>query len=105
MPSDPPAASSRNLRARYGRQMRATKRVGHGGASGVVRGNTLASFDAAAAMGVDMIEFDVRAGRGGLVLAHTPLHARAPCPSLDRALAHLATPRFDGVELNVDVKH
>lgn len=84
----------------------ATKRVGHGGASALVRGNTLASFDAALDIGVDMVEFDVRAWRGRLVLAHTILHARLhPCPSLDDALRHVADPRFDGVELNLDVKH
>ena len=85
--------------------MRATKRVGHGGASGVVRGNTLESFDTALDIGVDMIEFDVRAACGRLVLAHTVFHARRPCVSLDEALAHLAAPRFRDVELNVDVKH
>jgi glycerophosphoryl diester phosphodiesterase len=87
-------------------QQVATKRVGHGGASALVRGNTLASFDAALAIGVDMVEFDVRAWRGRLVLAHTILHARLhPCPSLDAALGHVADARFEGVELNLDVKH
>ena len=81
-------------------------RVGHGGASGVVRGNTLASFDAALELGVDLIEFDVRAWQGRLVLAHTTVHARwTPCVSLERALAHLAHRRFAGVGLNADVKH
>ena len=36
------------------------QRVGHGGASALVAGNTLASFDAAQEIGVDVIEFDVR---------------------------------------------
>lgn len=82
------------------------KRVGHGGASALVRGNTLASFDAAAAIGVDMIEFDVRGnGRGELVLAHTRLDLRRPgCPTLDAALRHLTTARFDGIALNLDLK-
>ena len=81
-------------------------RVGHGGASGVVRGNTLASFDAALDLGIDLIEFDVRAWQGRLVLAHTMFHARwASCVSLERALAHLAHPRFADVGLNADVKH
>ena len=84
---------------------RKTRRVGHAGASGVVRGNTLASFDAAVALGVDMIEFDVRAGRGRLMVAHTPVRARRPgCLDLDRALAHLRTPPFAGIEVNVDLK-
>ena len=35
------------------------RRVGHKGADHIAPGNTLASFDAALAAGVDMIEFDV----------------------------------------------
>lgn len=35
------------------------RRVGHKGADAVVPGNTVESFEAAAAIGVDMIEFDV----------------------------------------------
>jgi len=77
------------------------KRVGHGGASALARANTLDSFDAALDAGVDMIEFDVRGSRGGLVLAHTRAHAFR-CVPLERALDHLAR---RGVELNVDVKH
>jgi glycerophosphoryl diester phosphodiesterase len=81
------------------------KRVGHGGASALVRGNTLASFDLALELGVDMIEFDVRASRSSLQLAHTRLDRyRAGCVSLEVALAHLAQPRFGEVELNVDLK-
>jgi glycerophosphoryl diester phosphodiesterase len=71
-----------------------------------VRANTLASFDAALEIGVDMVEFDLRAWRRELVLAHTKVHAGfGRCVRLREALAHLAGPRFDGVELNVDVKH
>lgn len=82
------------------------KRVGHGGASALVRANTLESFDAALAIGVDMIEFDVRGnGRGDLVLAHTRLDLRRPgCPRLDDALRHLRSPQFEGVALNLDLK-
>src|SRR5437763_1836550 len=81
------------------------KRIGHGGAGAVVTGNTLASFDAAVEIGVDMIEFDVRPCFGELVLAHTPLEPYLHvCPTLDEALRHLRQPRFAGVELNVDVK-
>jgi glycerophosphoryl diester phosphodiesterase len=81
------------------------KRIGHGGAGAVVKGNTLASFDAAVEIGVDMIEFDVRPCFGELVLAHGPLEPYLHiCPTLDEALQHLRQPRFSGVELNVDVK-
>ncbi len=44
------------------------ERIGHGGASALARANTLAAFDAAREVGVDWIEFDVRAHRGDLVL-------------------------------------
>ncbi len=81
-------------------------RVGHGGASALAPGNTLASFDAAVEVGIDMVEFDVRAHRGELVLAHTVLDARRRgLVRLHDALAHLAGARFADVELNVDLKH
>ena len=71
-----------------------------------MRANTLASFDAALEIGVDMVEFDLRARGADLVLAHTILHARAGNNvRLHEALTHLAGPRFGDVELNVDVKH
>ena len=53
--------------------MPALKRIGHKGADHIAPGNTLASFDAALAAGVDMVEFDVlpvSARDGRLVLAH-----------------------------------
>jgi glycerophosphoryl diester phosphodiesterase len=82
------------------------QRIGHGGASALAPANTLASFDAALGVGVDMIEFDVRAYRGELVLAHTIFHARwSRNVRLRDALAYLASPRFHEVELNVDLKH
>ena len=82
------------------------KRIGHGGASALAPANTLASFDAAQEVGVDMVEFDVRAWDGELVLAHTILHARrGGNVRLQDALAHLSGRRFKDVELNVDVKH
>jgi glycerophosphoryl diester phosphodiesterase len=53
-----------------------------------------------------MIEFDVCAVRGRLGIAHNPLEGRLlGCVELDAGLAHLAAPRFDGIELNVDLKH
>jgi glycerophosphoryl diester phosphodiesterase len=83
-----------------------TKRVGHRGADAVVKGNTLGSFEAALDLGVDMIEFDVCAVRGRLGIAHNPLGGLLlGCLALDAGLAHLATPRFEGIELNVDLKH
>jgi glycerophosphoryl diester phosphodiesterase len=82
------------------------RRVGHKGADLIAPGNTIASFDAALAAGVDMIEFDVLpalCGRG-LVMAHDrPGLMGAPLP-LDRGLEHLASPRFAGIDLDVDMK-
>src|SRR3954454_23606973 len=81
------------------------KRVGHRGAHAVVRGNTLASFDAALDLGVDMIEFDVCAVRGRLGIAHNSLEGRLlGCLPLETGLRHLAAARFGGVDLNVDLK-
>ena len=51
------------------------QRIGYGGASTLAPGNTLASFDAAVPVGIDMVELDVRERRGELVLAHTTFHA------------------------------
>ena len=82
------------------------QRVGHGGASALAPANTLDSFDAAVEVGIDMVEFDVREWRGELVLAHTIFHARrGGNVRFDDALDHLASDRFEGVNLNVDVKH
>ena len=82
------------------------KRIGHGGASALVRANTLASFDAGLELGVDTIEFDVRSRRGEVVLVHTVLNCARQNPvRLNQALDHLAAPRFADVGLIVDVKH
>lgn len=81
------------------------QRIGHGGASALAPANTLASFDMAREIGVDVVEFDVRAWRGELVLAHTILHARRGGNVLLReALDYLAGPGFRDIELNVDLK-
>ena len=45
-------------------------RIGHGGASGHARANSLRSLICALELGVDMVEFDVRACRDALVLEH-----------------------------------
>jgi glycerophosphoryl diester phosphodiesterase len=86
------------------------RRVGHKGAALLAPGNTVAAFDAALDAGVDMIEFDVLSerpdGSGELFIAHD-YHAlrRAASPlTLERALEHLASPRFADVELDVDIK-
>jgi glycerophosphoryl diester phosphodiesterase len=87
------------------------KRVGHKGADLIAPGNTAASFDAALAAGVDMIEFDVlprdRSDPAGseLVLCHDFEHlAKGPVPTLEEGLDHLAGTTFGDVHLDVDLK-
>jgi glycerophosphoryl diester phosphodiesterase len=83
------------------------RRVGHKGADLIAPGNTIASFDAALAAGVDMIEFDVLPERGGdrLLLAHDYEDAgRRPVLTLEEGLAHLASNAFAGIDLDVDLK-
>ena len=83
-------------------------RVGHRGAPALAPDNTLESFDAAVAIGVDMIEFDVLPGRrrpGELFVAHDyGALARNQPLTLDTALAHFATPPFADVRLQLDIK-
>ena len=78
------------------------KRVGHKGAHLIAPGNTVASFDAALAAGVDMVEFDVLRHEGRILLAHDPEDARRPdALTLEEGLDHL---RGIDVELQVDLK-
>ena len=85
------------------------RRIGHKGADLIVPGNTPASFDAALAHGVDMIEFDVlpehqhAPAEGRLLLAHDYEHVH-DAPTLEEGLAHLAGAQFDRLELDVDLK-
>jgi glycerophosphoryl diester phosphodiesterase len=91
-------------------ELSALTRVGHKGADHIAPGNTAASFDAALAAGVDMIEFDVlpedmrRPGESRLVLAHDYSHELTDALTLEQGLAHLAAPEFAGLELDVDLK-
>ena len=91
------------------RPPRATRRIGHKGADHIAPGNTLASFDAALAHDVDMIEFDVLPehmdGTGRLLLAHDYADAARRTPlTLEEGLAHFASAAFAGVELDLDLK-
>ena len=86
------------------------RRVGHKGADHITPGNTAASFDAALAAGVDMIEFDVlpedmhRPGDSRLLLSHDYGHDLSSALTLDEGLAHLASSPFTDTELDVDLK-
>ena len=100
-------------------------RIGHRGAAALAPENTLASFDAAIACGVDFVEFDVLALHDGtLVLAHSAdlsaltagraaggvaerrlreLRRLAPAlATLEEALEHLAS--HSSVGLHLDLK-
>ena len=105
-------------------------RVGHKGADAIVPGNTIASFEAAAEIGVDVIEFDVLrprsdfpgdadwrtapagpgSGVGGsgpepLVVAHDWADAERRDPlTLDEGLAAFTRPPLDSVEIDLDLK-
>ena len=88
---------------------RPTRRIGHKGADHIAPGNTLASFDAGLAEGVDMIEFDVlpehQDGTGRLLLAHDYTDAGGRTPlELEEGLAHFASDAYAGVDLDVDLK-
>jgi len=84
----------------------ALRRVGHKGAPAAEPGNTPASFEAALAFGVDMIEFDVlRAPDGRVVLAHDFEDAAGREPmTLAEGLDLLAGEAYADVELDVDLK-
>ena len=89
--------------------LRRPRRVGHKGAHHIEPGNTLASFDAALAHDVDMIELDVLSehadGGGRLLVAHDYEDMRSRTPlSFETALDHLARPAFAGLDFDVDVK-
>ena len=101
-------------------------RVGHKGADGIVPGNSIESFHAAAEVGVDAIEFDVlrppedfadgsdwRAapagkaeGGGPILVAHDWAAARrAKEPlTLDEALDAFAKPPLDKLKIDLDIK-
>jgi glycerophosphoryl diester phosphodiesterase len=91
-------------------ELPALRRIGHKGADHIAPGNTAASFDAALAAGVDMIEFDVlpedmeRPAESRLVLAHDYSHDLGEALTLEEGLAHLAAPEFAGLELDADIK-
>ena len=92
------------------------RRVGHKGAADLVAGNTIASFERAVEVGVDMIELDVLWPRDGapglparsrspLVIAHDWHDAAArPRLTLGEALDAFTRPPLDRVEIDCDLK-
>jgi glycerophosphoryl diester phosphodiesterase len=61
-------------------------RIGHSGAAGHAPANTLKSLALALEIGVDIVEFDVRACRDGLVLIHDATLEHVPSPYGARAV-------------------
>ena len=87
------------------------RRVGHKGADLIAPGNTVASFEAALAAEVDMIEFDVLSehpdGSGELFLAHDYVDLRRrrdDALTLADGLELFRGEAYAGVELDVDLK-
>lgn len=91
------------------------KRIGHKGAHTVEHGNTVASFNVARELGVDMIEFDIMRHpyedheNGKLVIAHDPGDAAAregtSLLTMEQGLDLLASTQFSGIDLDIDMKH
>ena len=94
--------------------MSALRLVGHKGADAIVPGNTVASFEAAVAAGVDTVELDVvwvadahlpPAEREPLVVAHDwEDFASRPKLTLGEALDAFLEPPLDRVEIDLDLK-
>lgn len=88
--------------------------VGHKGADAITPGNTVESFHAAAATGVDTIEMDVLwlpdshlplEQRAPLVIAHDWADAERRTPlTLTEALDAFLEPPLDGIEFDLDIK-
>jgi glycerophosphoryl diester phosphodiesterase len=76
-------------------------RIGHRGAAALAPENSLEAIGLAVELGCDLVEFDVHAVAGELVLAHdAPLEAGG-LPSLDEALDYLGAA---GVGVHLDLK-
>ena len=89
-----------SLERRDGRPLR----IGHRGAAALAPANTLPSFRAALATGVDLIEFDVVAGQGGeLVVAHSQREIEPETPTLAGVLAFFVEEAGE-TGLHVDLK-
>jgi glycerophosphoryl diester phosphodiesterase len=89
-----------SLERRDGRPLR----IAHRGASALAPENTLAAFQAALEVGVDLVEFDVIAlETGELVVAHSPGEIVPETPTLDEALRFFVDEAPE-VGLHLDLK-
>jgi glycerophosphoryl diester phosphodiesterase len=79
-------------------------RIGHRGAAALAPENTLASFRAALAAGVDLIELDVVSlSDGRLLVAHSPEEATPESPTLEEAFRFFVEEAPD-VGVHLDLK-
>jgi glycerophosphoryl diester phosphodiesterase len=79
-------------------------RIGHKGAATLAQGNTLASFRAGVAAGVDLVEFDVVVGPGDeLVVAHSFDEIGPESPTLEDVLRFFVEEARE-TGLHVDLK-
>jgi glycerophosphoryl diester phosphodiesterase len=76
--------------------------IGHKGAAALEPENTLRSLARAVELGCDLVEFDVLAVGGALVLGHSPEELGDDPASLDDALELLAA--VDGIGIQLDLK-
>lgn len=80
-------------------------RIGHKGAAALAPENTIDSIAAALEHGVDLVEIDVVDGPdGSLVLAHSHEEILPGSPTLEAALAYLATEAPPGTGVDLDLK-
>jgi len=75
-------------------------RIGHRGAAALAPENTIASLALAVELGCDLVELDVIAVDGALVLAHSLEELRGEPATLDEALAFLA-PTGRGIQVDL----
>jgi glycerophosphoryl diester phosphodiesterase len=76
-------------------------RVGHRGAAALAPENTIASLALAIELGCDLVEFDVLAHGGRLVVAHSAAEVPADLATFDEALGFLAE---NEIGAHVDLK-
>lgn len=76
--------------------------IGHKGAGALEPENTLRSLERAVELGCDLVEFDVLAIDGVLLLGHSPEELADEPASLDDALRLLAG--ADGIGIQIDLK-
>jgi len=75
-------------------------KIGHRGAMGYCKENTIASFEKAIELGVDMIELDVHLKNDKLFVAHKIKKLADGCPTLEKVIDSVGR----RVKINVELK-